>query len=701
MLKNRVFSLLFFLLLGSPQAFYYSHLLTTVPEDWLKEFSRRHHLSKAFEAIFQRGQEAYNQMDFKRAEQAYNTLLLVNSKDILALDRQAQVYLKQGQFELAIKALTRVLQIDPAYFPAHHHLAHIYLWTKDFRRCVTHCKFLIESSQAWMETYTTLAMALFMMGQLDNLEAVAATAKEAGAKHPLFDFLPAMGAWLQKDSVRYEKHWLTFQANFESSEKLIYEAAFYIVADDKIEAQKRKDAFEKVSWDHPVFPWIQLALGLEMIHYVAPLKSLPAAIESAATKAWEIQPGFVLSYRVPVLAYRRIPDYGRIAFVADKGLGYFPSYTPLQEYLGEAAFFLDQDEIALAALDKSLKVRTDNPNLLSYYAILLLRKKNYDPALNSLEKATALHAGNPYAQTAFGYYYTLTGTPQRGEPFLKEAIGQEIPYPLPWRLLIQAKEENRSYREAYQLALKGRKILPDDKILQERAAALAFLQQEYNNCVFICSEAALKFPNDPFFPIQKAQAYRKLGQPERGIETLVSMGLGGSTQDTTYRLYLDLLMENGQFDEAFAQVSELLSRFPKNRLYLEFEAGYHLANLEFDKALKIYENLDKEHGRARYLPDVGWVNFLMGKNKEALDALTLASNSLSDKDARALTLYRLALVCAIMPAQQQNAPLNYRLASELAPRLEKAREDHEFYLKLVSGDKKAEIVQKNLDLYLR
>ena len=91
-------TILVFLTLSTTQsllAFYYTHELSTIPSKLLEPYKQKHHLSDSFQKIFDRGLKAYSEMDFLRAEQAYNTLLLINSRDIIALERLAQVYLKQ------------------------------------------------------------------------------------------------------------------------------------------------------------------------------------------------------------------------------------------------------------------------------------------------------------------------------------------------------------------------------------------------------------------------------------------------------------------------------------------------------------------------------------------------------------------------------------------------------------------------------
>ena len=114
-----------------------------------------------FKKIFNRGLKAYSEMDFLRAEQAYNTLLLINSRDIIALERLAQVYLKQGKINLATNALLKILRIEPEYHPAHNHLAQIYLYKKDFKQSIRHAKYLVENGLAYVETYLHLINALF------------------------------------------------------------------------------------------------------------------------------------------------------------------------------------------------------------------------------------------------------------------------------------------------------------------------------------------------------------------------------------------------------------------------------------------------------------------------------------------------------------------------------------------------------------
>ncbi|MBW7874965.1 MAG: tetratricopeptide repeat protein [Candidatus Cloacimonetes bacterium] len=686
---------------SSPRAFYYVHLQTTVPVEYAQEFSRRHHLSESFKKLFDRGLENYNKMDFKRAEQVYNTLLLINSQDILALDKQAQVYLKQGQYELAVSTLTRLLQIDPTYFPAHNSLALAYLWLKDFRRSIQHSKFLVEHNHAFMETYQYLTSALFYLGQLDNVLSICRIARDSGATHPHFEFFPALIHLMQKDKDRYKSIMNDMATRFPAEELLFYRIVGAIYEQDTPQIAELMGKLDTLPSDHPTEHYMQLLVALDMLHYVAPWPQFLNLIHNIQTVLQKQNPNFVMPYFLASQMYRRVSDYNRILATATAGIQHFPSFIPLFEMQGEAAFFLDRHDIAKAALKTSLSKRTNNPNYLAYYAILLVADQKFEEGLEYLEKSSNLSPQNPFAQTALGYYYTQTGQPQRAEPHLKVAMETNIAYPLPYTLFIKAKEENRSFREAYTYALRARKILPQNEMIQEMATRLAFTQEEYNNCVFMCAEAMILFPQNQFFPVQRARAYQKIGDDKAAIKTLEDFGMTLDRPDTTLRLYLDLLMDAGRFDQAYKLVYELVGLFPRNRLYQEFLGRYYTQNLDYPKALKIYQELDKLYGRSIYIGDSGWLQFLSGNQKEALDALTLSINSAPETQIRALSHYRLGLIYSIASGKDQDSAQNYRMGAELHPRLTEAQADHIFYIKNSGNPRRSETVQKNMDLFLK
>ncbi len=686
---------------SSAWAFYYVHLQTTVPKEYAQEFSRRHHLSDSFTKLFDRGLEHYNKMDFKRAEQVYNTLLLINSSDVLALDKQAQVYLKQGQYELAISTLTRLLQIDPTYFPAHNSLALAYLWLKDFRRSIQHSKFLVEHNHAFMETYQYLTSALFYLGQLDNVLSICRIARESGATHPHFEFFPALIHLMQKDTARYQAIMADMGIRFKAEELLFYRIVGAIYEQNTPLATELMAKLDSLPADHPTEHYMQLLVALDMLHYVAPWPQFLDQVLRIQLVLQKQNPNFVMPYFLASQIYRRVSDYNKILATTTAGIQHFPSFIPLFEMQGEAAFFLNRHDIAKAALKTSLARRTNNPNYLAYYAILLVAEGKFEEGLEYLEKSSNLSPENPFAQTALGYYYTQTGQPQRAEPHLKVAMETGIAYPLPYTLFIKAKEDNRSFREAYTYALRARKIIPQNEEIQEMTTRLAFTQEEFNNCVFMCAEAMILFPENQFFPVQRARAYQRLGDDRAAIKTLEDFGMKMDRPDTTLRLYLDLLMDAGRFDQAYKLVYELVGLYPRNRLYQEFLGRYYTQNLDYNKALKIYQELDRLYGRSIYIGDAGWLQFLLGNQKEALDALTLSINSAPETQIRALSHYRLGLIYSTQPGKDQDAAQNYRMGAELHPRLLDAQSDHVFYIKNSGNARRSETVQKNMELFLK
>ena len=94
---------------------------------------------------------------------------------------------------------------------------------------------------------------------------------------------------------------------------------------------------------------------------------------------------------------RRRRDFEQILPLAQSGVEKFPKYNAFMEYLGEAAFFLNESDLALDSLQKALKIRNTNPDYLAYTAILMLEKKEIDPqeALSLIDLALSQDQKNP------------------------------------------------------------------------------------------------------------------------------------------------------------------------------------------------------------------------------------------------------------------------------------------------------------------
>jgi len=686
-----------FLTLDSLGAFYYEHDLISIPESLRRPYQERHHLSKAFDKLFEKALKAYRKLDYKRAEQAYNTLLLINSKDILALDKLIQVYIKQGKYELAITSARSLLETDPSYYPAHQLLARLHLYRKDFKASIGHAKVLIEAGQAYLETYVTLINALFFLQQYDNVLSICNVARATGSQHPQFEFFPLLIHFLEGKKAEFQMEWGRFREKYsKEAQGVLYETILAAVQ-GREEFSLIKDRVGATSFAHPAAPWVFLVLALEELGLVLQRRDLLEEAVVMARKALAEAPKFLLPYRVAldILSARR--EYSRVLEWTAKGLKAFPSYVPFHEFQGEAAFFLNQKSLGLKSLDYALGVRNKSASLVAFYAILLLERDEIQKGFKEVEKAIFMDKENGFAQSALGLYYQKTKEPIRAEIALKQAIAGKLDYDLPYKLLIQIYTEAKKRGDALKIALQGIKVLKDQN-LSHQAVDLAFALGRYPLSARIAIEASKRFPEDTGFAFMAARSYRLLKQYDHALTALEGIGFSSTGRVEHNLLYLEILLGLKLYPEALFKVQSLLKVQGSHPDYLGFLARYHMSQREFTKCLSLYEKIQKLTRSKRHRLDIGWLQFLLHKPKAGVENLKLALAQ-GRRSVRSLAAYRLGLIYSLRKGKEADASGFYTRGMELAPRSPLAHADHLLYNEL-SEKKHDAVITKNLRLYL-
>lgn len=700
----KLFKLIFILYLcmqSQAYAFYYVHKMIGVPQTYQDSYSKKHHLSKSFDKLFKRGLDAYDNLDFKRAEQAYNTLLLIHSADIIALDKQSQVYLKQGKYDLAISTLHHILRIDPLYYPAHNHLSLVYLYQKNFRKSIEHCKFLIEQGEAYMETYTNLINALFFLKQYDNVVSICKIARNSGAIHPQFQFFPLLVEVLTSKSDDYvRKEGLFFKEFGKHPDINLYKYLLALVDGNSSLLKQAKKAISKANFVHPIYPHMFLTLALEEITFVSDNETNRNEAVDYSDLAISIAPKFLLPYRIEVDMLRRNANHKSVLRLVKKGLKYFPKYIPFWEFQGEAAFFTKDKNLAIKSFNKAFKVKRKDPSYIAYQSILLLEKGQMNEGFSLAELALGIDKSNPYAQTALGLFFYKSNEQQRAQHPLNQAIKQNIAYYLPWELQIKIKIGLDELRSAYNLSIKARQ-LTREKSIHLLASELAFSQLEYRNCVKIAKAALQLHPKEQKFVIYNAKSLYELEEYPQALAVIADkIKVSEKNKPKVNELYLNILMKNSFQKESLAHVSRLLKFKPNNEIYRAFLAKFHYQQANYKDSLDSYIKLNKLLKNNKYLYQTGWLRFLNGQDKKAISDLTSATLA-GSKQSRALAFYRLGLIYSFTKKTKVNSSQSYSKASELIPRMREAFEDHSLYIQLTKKSKRKETMRQNMELYLK
>lgn len=676
-----------------------------IPPEALEPYRVRHQLTASLKTLFARAEEAHNGLDFDRAEQVYNTLLLINSKDIISLDRLSQVYLKQARFDDAFNMANRCLEIDPFYSPALHHLAIISLYRGEYKRSIRYAKTLIESGRAYDQTYIALLHALYSLSQFDNVIAISQLAKATDNPHPQFHFMPLLIEALKTPIQAKEILSPFFEKYRKDSQIGLYEYIQSVCFQDPAHRTSNLNKLEAGLKKDPIHAYLFLSLALKEIGLVSKREDLVKEAIALTKLAISKAPKFILPYHVLLELLARNNDLESILNYSTKGLEASPSFLYFLERQGESAFFLDQKKLALTALRKAIESESQKPDLIGILAILEIEEgNNLEYGLQHADKALTLDPDNPYAQTALGLYYQAQGEPLRAKIPLSRAIQKPIPITQPYELLIQILRRSGEWREALKVAQTASNIILDESIYIHVSEILYHLQN-FRECSDFCQSAIKKFSRNKTFPLLASKSLKNLGKPEDALNVLNILEPGPSNNEEVNVLYLELLLSLKDSDpdietKARAFLDSLLANNPRNIAYKSMEATLLYKMGKYSEALKTYNSLVTLSGSKKWLTDIGWVKFLLKQKSAAIKDLEIGSLQ-GNEMSRALALYRLGLIYSLTLNKKVESTTNYTKASELAPRLQKAEEDHLLFIEMSRSQEDRAILERNLKLYLQ
>lgn len=693
--------LLFFATSTLIHGFFYNSELMRIPQEAMEPYRLRHQLTNSFKSLFQRAEDAYSKLDFERAEQVYNTLLLINSRDLVSLDRLSQVYLMQARFKEAASLAKRCLEIDPFYSPALHQLAKVYLYLGEFKKSVRYAKTLIESGRAYEQTYLVLLHALYSLSQMDNAIAVANLAREAKSPHPQFQFFPLLIKALKLNPLEARDLLKPFFLKNGSHSKIhLYQ---YIQARCFLDPNAAKKILTRIgnkSFPSPVHAYLFLSLAMKEIGTIANRDDLLKDAVELSKLAISVRPTFILPYRILLELLSRENHYQGILSFASKGLTAAPSFRYFLEKQGEAAFFLKENLLAVKALKRAVELESRDPDLMGYLAILqTLDGESMEEGFQTADIALTIEPENPYAQTALGLYYLSRNEPLRAKIPFGQAIRKPLPITLPYEKLIQILRRSGEWRTAYEVAKKAR-IIHRDESLHIHVTEIAFHLNQFSECAQFSRESARLFPNQPAFPLTASKSYRALEKYNEALRALDPLKPGPGATEEVNVLYLQLLLSRNLYFETQEVLKSLLALNPRNSAYKGIEATFLYEKGEYREALGAFQALVKLTGNKKWLSQVGWIKYLLKQKSNAIKDLDMASIR-GDKKDRALAFYRLGLIYSLTGGKKSESTANYTRAFELIPRLQEAHDDHVLVLDLNQSSKDRGIIRRNMELYLK
>jgi tetratricopeptide (TPR) repeat protein len=246
---------------------------------------------------------------------------------------------------------------------------------------------------------------------------------------------------------------------------------------------------------------------------------------------------------------------------------------------------------ALAAAEQTLHQYPHDPDLRTERALLLLRQKQFDPAVKALRELIAENNGNPELHFHLGRALILQGDMTAGRTELREAVRLRDTYLEARIALASLALDNRQFAEAQTELDRVLALAPDNPpALLLRAAALQGLGK-YGEARAVLVGLQTRFPNSPGLDVEMAfldlhenkfveaeRVFRKRYQP--GQESLRPL-LG----------LCQTLFAQKRTSEALALLLEELAKAPNRPQVQLMVSEAQLATGDSGKALQTLQQL--------------------------------------------------------------------------------------------------------------
>ncbi|HHH12619.1 MAG TPA: tetratricopeptide repeat protein [Thiolapillus brandeum] len=277
----------------------------------------------------------------------------------------------------------------------------------------------------------------------------------------------------------------------------------------------------------------------------------------------------------------------------------------LFQALGQMLTRQKRYEEALQAYEQALKLKPDNPDLISTVGLLAIQTRKWDPARRSWLRLA--REGNYHKQQEAWYF-----------------LGQ-----------IEELQKHPGKAIEYYRKVKEGRLLADARL---RLAILEGQQGNLEEASRLFRELRLTNPQQAVqIYVTEAQLYKEQGQPERAM-TIYDEAIAANpgNADLLYARGL-LAADLGRIEQAERDLRAVLELQPGDADALN-ALGYTLAE-QTDRLAEAYgyirQALQQLPDSAAVLDSMGWVLYRMGKKREALEYLQKAAGKLQDGEIAA------------------------------------------------------------------
>ncbi len=317
-----------------------------------------------------------------------------------------------------------------------------------------------------------------------------------------------------------------------------------------------------------------------------------------------------------------------------KALSLRPGFSQATLALG-MIFETHKENAKAAVLYEAQLEEKQDAQVAGRLVTLYLKANETDKALKLLETLAVLDPEDLNTKLRIGLLY-MQREDWSGAKKIFEAILDKVPDSdkVHYYLAAVYEQEGKSNETIEQLL----KVSAESKLFEDanlHAVTLYRKMQMKKEAVQTLKDAIAKSPENPGFYLVMASMYEDDKKLKEAGDSL-AQGLKIFPDHEKMRYFYGALLEKqGKSDEALVEMERLLKTAPENADALNFvgytwtSQGVHLKDAEemLKHALKIHPN------NPFILDSVGWNQFMLGKNQDALVYLEKAAGLKSDEEA--------------------------------------------------------------------
>ncbi len=346
-------------------------------------------------------QEAYEEDNAEQAIVLYQKSIGIKPDDA-AYYNMGNAYGELGEYQKAINAYKKAIEIKPDYDGAYNNMGVAYNELKEYQKAINACQKAIEIKPGMHEAYNNMGNAYGELGEYQK----------------------AINAYKKAIEIKHDKH----EAYYNMG-----------IAYGKLgEYQKAINAYQKAIEIKPDYDGAYNNMGVAY----GELGEYQKAI-NAYKKAIEIKPDMHEAYNNMGNAYNELGEYQKAINAYKKAIEIKPDMHEAYNNMGNAYNELKEYQKAINTCQKAIEIKPDEHNAYYNMGIAYGELGEYQKAINAYKKAIEIKPDEHNA------YYNMGNTYRELKKYQKAINAYQKSIEIEPSLINHAKKQNFDWLESY------------------------------------------------------------------------------------------------------------------------------------------------------------------------------------------------------------------------------------------------------------